>query len=131
MSATNTSAQSARKVSSERRREGIMTAAPSTRRATDAPISPRTSANSKKKQRAFHSAKDYETSASQLGDVIAPEPSAKRKAAIVVADQAVQGKIAAEEIPELLMMLGIHPSQPDWEESLPIQPSRAASPKGM
>lgn len=82
-----------------------------------------------KRQRAFHSAKDYETSASQLGDIQATTPSAKRKAAIVVA-----ANVPPAEISEMLMMLGIHPDQPDWEEDGPhLGPSRqfnAMGPKG-
>lgn len=65
-----------------------------------------------KRQRAFHSAKDYETSASQLGDIQATEPSAKRKAALAVASF-----VPPDEIVDILMMLGIGPGQPDWEDA--------------
>jgi len=64
-----------------------------------------------KRQRAFHSAKDYETSASQLGDIQATEPTAKRKVSVVVASF-----VPPDEIVDILMMLGIGPGQPDWEE---------------
>lgn len=76
-----------------------------------------------KRQRSFHSAKDYETSASQLGDVIAPPPDERTKAMRLVASN-----VPKDEVVELLMMLGIHPDQPDWDELPSIQPS---SPKGM
>jgi len=66
---------------------------------------------SAKKQRAFHSAKDYEMSASQLGDVIPPPPDERRKAALMVA-----ANVPPEEIEDVLMMLGIHPSQPDFDD---------------
>ncbi|QWT30504.1 hypothetical protein OLP41_gp100 [Mycobacterium phage I3] len=69
-----------------------------------------------KKQRAFHSAKDFETSASQIGEIVPTEPSAKRKASIAVADYVARSGLDRSEIPELLMMLGIHPSQPDYED---------------
>jgi len=84
-----------------------------------------------KRHRAFHSAKDYETSASQLGDVIAPDTSERRKASIVVADFYLRNKLPAEEIPEILMALGIHPSQPPWDDGPSTNPARASSPKGM
>jgi hypothetical protein len=64
-----------------------------------------------KRQRAFHSAKDFETSASQLGDIQATEIDAKRKASILVAANVPKG-----EVEEVLLMLGIHPSQPDFDD---------------
>ena len=64
-----------------------------------------------KRQRAFHSAKDYETSASQIGEIPPTEPSTKRKASIVVASM-----VPREEIEDMLKMLGLHPSQPDYED---------------
>jgi hypothetical protein len=64
-----------------------------------------------KRKRAFHSAKDYETSASQLGDIQATDTSAKRKVSIVVAAHVPKG-----EVEDILLMLGIHPTQPDWTD---------------
>lgn len=100
------------------------------KKATDAPTHPRTSLNTAKKQRAFHSAKDYETSASQLGDVLAPEAEAQVKARTIAAEALLRREpnATAADLTEVLMMLGIHPDQPDWDEVPSIQPSR---PKGM
>lgn len=78
------------------------------------------------RQRAFHSAKDYETSASQLGDVVAPPPGERTKVMRLVA-----GNVPKDEIIELLMMLGIHPDQPAWDDGPSTNPSRANGPKGM
>lgn len=85
----------------------------------------RAEVNAAKKQRAFHSAKDYETSASQIGDVIPPAPSARRRASLMVASQVPQ-----DEVEEMLKMLGIHPSQPDWDDRANEQPT-PRRPKGM
>jgi len=90
---------------------------------TDDPRSPRHTSNSAKRQRAFHSAKDYETSASQLGDVLPPQPDERSKVMRLVATN-----VPKDEVVEMLMMLGIHPDQPDWDEVPSLQPSSA---KGM
>lgn len=68
-------------------------------------------AREKNRQRQFHSAKDYEQSASQIGDIVVPDLSERRKAALVVA-----GNVPKDEVAGVLMMLGIHPKQPDFEE---------------
>jgi hypothetical protein len=79
-----------------------------------------------KKQRAFHSAKDYETSASQLGEIQPTEITAKRRVAELVAE-----RVPRDEIIETLMMLGIHPSQPDWTDG-PVTgtPRHVPDPRG-
>lgn len=81
-----------------------------------------------KRQRAFHSAKDYETSASQLGDIQPTEPDAKRKASVVVA-----ANVPPDEIIDILMMLGIGPGQPDWEDvpNGASRPLHITGPKGV
>jgi hypothetical protein len=78
------------------------------------------------RQRAFHSAKDYETSASQIGDVVAPDVSERRKASLMVA-----ANVPPDEIVETLMMLGIHPSQPPWDDGPNTAVTRSTSGKGM
>lgn len=74
-------------------------------------------ATARSRQKAFHSAKDYEQSASQLGEVVAPPPDERRKAAIVVADFYARNELPREEIVDMLMMLGIHPDQPDFVDT--------------
>lgn len=74
-----------------------------------------------KRQRSFHSAKDYETVASQLGGVAPLEASTKDKARRQVTAHVahhVKGskKAKVELATELMMMLGIHPSQPDFDD---------------
>lgn len=73
----------------------------------------------KNRQRAFHSAKDYEQSASQIGDIVNPDVSERRKASVVVA-----ANVPRDEIEEVLRMLGIHPDQPDFQEGPNTTPSR-------
>jgi len=79
-----------------------------------------------KRERAFHSAKDYETSASQIGDIEPPSESIKNRARRVAAEQLVRREpdATAKDLAELLMMLGLHPSQPDWEEGPTLGPGR-------
>lgn len=76
------------------------------------------------RQRAFHSAKDYETSASQLGDVIPPDQGERVKVMRLVAAHTPK-----DEIIETLRMLGIHPDQPDWDDGPSTNPP--PRPKGM
>lgn len=79
-----------------------------------------------RRQRAFHSAKDYETSASQLGDVLAPEPDSVDKARVICAEQLHRREPEAtkDDLLDLLSMLGIHPQQPAWAEQPSTQPAR-------
>ena len=84
-----------------------------------------TTGPSKNRQRAFHSAKDYETSASQLGDVVAPPADERTKVRLLVA-----AHVPPDEIVETLMMLGIHPDQPDWDDGPNTAPT-SNRPKGM
>lgn len=73
-----------------------------------------------KRQRQFHSARDFETSASQIGDVEPFAESVRRKAQLIVAANArgrsLKAKVADAE--ELMQMLGIHPSQPPLTDPL-------------
>ncbi|AON96995.1 hypothetical protein BI081_gp112 [Mycobacterium phage Tonenili] len=78
-----------------------------------------------KKQRAFYSAKDFETSASAIGEITPTAPNVKRKASIAVADYVNRNGLDPSEIPELLMMLGIHPDQPDYQDDdMPVRMPR-------
>lgn len=88
-------------------------------------------APNKNKERAFHSAKDYETSASQLGDVIPPDTTERRKASIAVADYYLRNEIPTDDLTEVLMALGIHPDQPDWDDGPSTNPVPASALKGI
>lgn len=64
-----------------------------------------------KKTRQFHSARDFETSASQIGDVEPFAEDMKTKAQRVIAANAVGDGVAAQaaDAALLMRMLGIHP----------------------
>lgn len=79
--------------------------------------------SSDRKQKAFYSAKDYETSASQIGDIEPIAPSNKRKVALLVANN-----VPKEEVLGILEMLGIAPGQPDWDDGPIITPSLTFNP---
>lgn len=67
-----------------------------------------------KKQRQFHSARDFETSASQIGDVDPLQDDTRRKMQLIIAGNA-KGRSKKDRLAdatELMMMLGVHPSQP-------------------
>lgn len=65
-----------------------------------------------KRQRQFHSARDFETSSSQIGDVDPMEDDMKRKAQMVIAGNA-RGRSKAARVADadqLMRMLGVHPN---------------------
>lgn len=77
------------------------------------------------RQRQFHSARDFETSASQIGEVEPFAESVRRKAQLIVAGNAKgrSRKAQVADADELMMMLGVHPSQPPLTDPLaPPQP---------
>ena len=65
-----------------------------------------------RRHRQFHSARDFETSSSQIGDIDPHTPDAKRRAQLVVCSFAEN----ATEAAELLTILGIFPGQEEWSE---------------
>ena len=83
-----------------------------------------------KRERQFHSARDFETSASQIGEVEPFAEGVQRKAQLIVAANArgrsQRAKVADAE--EMMRMLGIHPSQPPLVDplSLPLPNPRSA-----
>lgn len=79
-----------------------------------------------KRQRQFHSARDFETSASQIGEIESLNAEAKRKAQLVVCSMVE----TAAEATEMLLMLGLHPSQPDFSDGPMTDPSHAFNLKG-
>lgn len=68
---------------------------------------------SAKRERQFHSARDFETSASQIGDVSDPGEEIKRKAREVVAGNAKgrSHKARVADATMLMQMLGVYPGQ--------------------
>lgn len=73
-----------------------------------------------KRERQFHSARDFETSSSQIGDVEPLGEEMKRKAQTIIAANAKgRSKKAQVADAELLMrMLGVHPDD-DFDPSAP------------
>lgn len=73
-----------------------------------------------KRQRQFHSARDFETSASQIGDVEPLQDDVRRKMQLIIAGNAKgrSKKAQAEDAVTLMMMLGVHPSQPEQYDPL-------------
>lgn len=67
-----------------------------------------------KKERQFHSARDFETSASQIGEVEPLSEQMRKKAQLIICGNAKgRSKKAQREDAETLMkMLGVHPDQP-------------------
>lgn len=67
-----------------------------------------------KRQRQFHSARDFETSASQIGDIEPLQEDTRRKVQLIIAGNAKgrSKKAKVEDAVTLMMMLGVHPDQP-------------------
>ena len=63
--------------------------------------------------RQFHSARDFETSASQIGDVDPLHEDTRRKVQLLIAGNAKgrSKKARVEDAVTLMMMLGVHPHQ--------------------
>ena len=72
-----------------------------------------------KKDRQFHSARDFETSASQIGEVDPFEDDIKTKAQRIIAGNAKgrTKKAKVEDAETLMRMLGVHPEDV-WDASL-------------
>ena len=68
--------------------------------------------------RQFHSARDFETSASQIGDVGDPGEDIKRKARLVIAGNSGDAADAAL----LMQMLGVYPGQDFDPTDNPVVP---------
>ena len=71
-------------------------------------------ARAAKKQRQFHSARDFETSSSQIGDVEPFADHVRRKAQLIVCGNSKN----REEAEEMMRMLGVHPDQPSLADPL-------------
>lgn len=71
-----------------------------------------------KRERQFHSARDFETSASQIGEVEPFSDHLRKKAQMIICGNAEGGDHQARrEDAELLMrMLGVHPDQPPLDD---------------
>lgn len=67
-----------------------------------------------KRQRQFHSARDFETSSSQIGEVDDPGEDIKRKARLVIAGNSAD----ADDAALLMQMLGVYPGQ-DFDPTAP------------
>ena len=67
-----------------------------------------------KRQRQFHSARDFETSSSQIGEVDDPCDDIKRKARLVIAGNSAD----ADDAALLMQMLGVYPGQ-DFDPTAP------------
>lgn len=67
-----------------------------------------------KRERQFHSARDFETSASQIGEVEPLSEQLRRKAQLIVCGNAKgrSAKARRADAEELMRMLGVHPDQP-------------------
>lgn len=73
-----------------------------------------------RRQRQFHSARDFETSASQIGEVDDPGEDIKRRAREVIAGNA-RGRSKAARVADatlLMQMLGVYPGQ-DFDPTAP------------
>ena len=78
-----------------------------------------------KKTRQFHSARDFETSASSIGDVSPIEESIKLKAQRIIAGNAQGDTLKAQvyDADLLMHMLGIHPDDtwdPEMSSTTPL-----------
>lgn len=75
-----------------------------------------------KRERQFHSARDFETSASQIEDVDPPGEELKRKAQLIIAANAKgrSKKAQAQDAAMLMRMLGVHPDQTFDTSDLPL-----------
>lgn len=67
-----------------------------------------------KKERQFHSARDFETSSSQIGEVEPLSEQMRKKAQLVICGNAKgrSAKARREDAETLMKMLGVHPGQP-------------------
>ena len=67
-----------------------------------------------KKERQFHSARDFETSASQIGEVEPLSDQIRTKTQMIVCGNAKGRSAVARraDAEELMRMLGVHPEQP-------------------
>lgn len=67
-----------------------------------------------KKERQFHSARDFETSASQIGEVEPFTEQLRRKMQLIICGNASgrSRKAQIADAEELMRMLGVHPDQP-------------------
>lgn len=66
------------------------------------------------RQRQFHSARDFEASASQIGEVEPFSDQLRRKAQLIICGNA-RGRSRSARVAdaeELMRMLGVHPDQP-------------------
>lgn len=77
-----------------------------------------------RRERQFHSARDFETSASQIGDVDDPGEEIKRKARAIIAGNAKgrSKKAQVEDASLLMQMLGVYPGQDFDPTDNPIVP---------
>ena len=73
-----------------------------------------------KRERQFHSARDFETSSSQIGEVPEPGEDIKRKARHLIAGNARgrSKKAQAADATLLMQMLGVYPGQ-DFDPTAP------------
>ena len=68
-----------------------------------------------RRQRQFHSARDFETSASQIEDVDPPGEDMKRNAQLIIADKVADATL-------LMRMLGVHPDDDFDPNASPLVP---------
>ena len=82
-----------------------------------------------RRQRQFHSARDFETSASQIGDIEPLQDDTRRRVQLIIAGNAKgrSKKAQVADAENLMMMLGVHPSQSEQYDLL-IGP-RSTSPQ--
>jgi len=74
-----------------------------------------------KRTRQFHSARDFETSASQIGDVDPVTDDTKGKVQMIIAANA-RGRSKAARVADavlLMQMLGVHPDD-DFDPDAPV-----------
>ena len=77
-----------------------------------------------RRQRQFHSARDFETSASQIEDVDPPGEDMKRNAQLIIAANA-RGRSKADKVADatlLMRMLGVHPDDDFDPNASPLVP---------
>lgn len=100
------------------------------------PVTVTDGVRSAKKDRQFHSARDFETSASQIGEVSEFSEDIKSKAQRVIAANAQGHGVAAQaaDAALLMRMLGVHPDD-TWDPTIspsgPLpSPQRNTTPAG-
>lgn len=73
----------------------------------------RTAARKKQRERQFHSARDFEASSSQIGEVVPLAEDIRRRTQLLIAGNAKgrSRKKKIEDAEELMRMLGVHPEQ--------------------